>query len=87
MKRIIFDALLFLIILFLPWWVSLFFALAGLFIFKNFYEYLVYGVFIFVLYFSPGQSFIASPLYFSLILTLSFVIIQIIKNHIIFYKE
>lgn len=87
MKRVFFDILLFLAILFLPWWASLFMAVLGLFIFKNFYEYLVCGVIIFELYSPMSNRVISSPFYFALILTASFALIESAKKNIIFYKK
>lgn len=87
MKRAFFDLSLFIAILFLPWWASIFMAIVGLFIFRNFYEYLAFGVFSFVLYSTSSVRAVSSPVYFALILTLSFAFIQIIKRNIIFYKK
>ncbi len=87
MKRAFFDIVLFLSVLFLPWWASLFLAILGLFVFNKFYEYLMFGVFVFVLYSTRSGKIISSPFYFALILTLSFAIIEIIKRNIIFYKK
>ena len=87
MKRVFFDILLFLAVLFLPWWVGVLLAVVGLFVFNNFYEYLIFGVIVFVLYSTPSNRIISSPVYYSLILTLSFVLIETIKRNIIFYKK
>jgi hypothetical protein len=87
MKRVFFDILLFLSVLLLPWWASLFLAILGLFIFNKFYEYLIFGVIVFVLYSTRSSRIISSPVYFALILTLSFALIEIVKRNIIFYKK
>lgn len=87
MTRIFFDLALFLSILFLPWWANLFLAFLGLFLFKNFYEYLIYGTIVFVLFSPMSNRTISSPVYFSIILISSFVLIEAIKRNIIFYKK
>jgi hypothetical protein len=87
MKRVFFDIVLFLTILFLPWWAGFLMAFIGLFVFNNFYEYLAYGVIIFIFYGPMSNRFISSPVYFSLILTTSFALIEFIKTNIIFYKK
>ena len=48
--RIIFDAVLFLIIVFSYWWAAAAVALLGLFIFKNYYEIIIVGILLDVLY-------------------------------------
>lgn len=87
MKRVFFDIVLFLTILFLPWWAGFLMAFIGLFVFNNFYEYLAYGVIIFIFYGPMSNTLISSPVYFSLILTTSFTLIEFVKTNIIFYKK
>lgn len=87
MKRALFDFLLFLSVLFLPWWINTPLAFLGLFLFKNYYEYLAFSVVVFVLYRTSEVGATSSPVYFSLIVVLSYILIQFIKERLIFYKK
>jgi hypothetical protein len=87
MKRVIFDIVLFLSLFIFPWWISVFLVIVGIFLFDNFYEFIVSGVIFFSLYRAPGDRLISSPIVFALGLVLVFVIIQYIKSNIIFYKK
>lgn len=53
--RIFFDSILFLSLFVAPWWVSSILALAGVFFFGNFYEIIVAG-FIMDLVYGPGNG-------------------------------
>jgi hypothetical protein len=87
MKRFIFDLILFISVFVFPWWISLLGVIVGIFIFDDFYEYIVAGFIIFALYSVGGERFISSPIYFSLIIIISYAIIQFIKSYIILYKK
>lgn len=87
MKRIIFDTILFILVFVCPWWVSLLGIIIGIFVFCNFYEYIGVCFIIFALYSVNNERFISSPVYFSLIVIISYLIIQVIKSHIILYKK
>jgi len=86
MKRVIFDLILFVSIFIFPWWVSLFFVLVGIFLFDNFYEFIISGVVIYFLYATKSGQLISSPLFFSTATIISYIIIQLIRNNIILYK-
>ena len=45
-KRIIFDLILLIVVITLPWWISVILAFAGLFYFEKFYEVIFVGLFI-----------------------------------------
>jgi hypothetical protein len=87
MKRGVFDVVLFLSLFVLPWWLSVFLMLVGIFLFKNFYEFIVSGVIIYALYIIPGKGLFNSPIYFSAILLLLYLGIQILRHKIILYKN
>jgi len=84
-KRIIFDILLFLSIFILPWWITVILIFIGIFIFKNFYEFIGSFVIIYSLYVIPGVKI--SPFWFSLILSIIYISIQAFRNYIILYKN
>lgn len=87
MKRFVFDLILFILIFICPWWVGAFFLFIGLFVFYNFYEFIIFSVIIYSLYSVNSDSFLSSPLFFSLIITLSYFVIESIKNNLILYKK
>ena len=87
MKRVIFDAVLFISVFIFPWWISVFLMLAGIFIFNNFYEFIVASIVIYSLHAVPGAMLISSPAFFSLIIIISYIIFQTIKDNIILYKK
>jgi len=87
MKRVIFDTLLFISLFVLPWWINIFFVLIGIFLFNNFYEFIISGVIFFSLYAAPSNRMISSPIIFSLGIVGLYIIIQYVKSNIIFYKK
>ena len=86
MKRVIFDIVLFLLVFALPWWITAILGLAGLFLFKNFYEFIVVGAMIFAIFRVPSGRIIASPLWYSLIIVFIFFGSQYLRKIIRFYK-
>lgn len=86
MKRVIFDLILFVSVFIFPWWISLFLVLVGIFLFDNFYEFIVSGVIIYSIYATKGGQLISSPIFFSILIILSYIIIQLIRDNIILYK-
>lgn len=88
MKRVIFDILLFISIFIFPWWISIPLLFLGLFAFKNFYEFVVAGILTYSLY-SPagGDRLISSPVFLSAVIIIIFIVAQLIKDNIIFYKK
>jgi hypothetical protein len=87
MKRGIFDLILFLSLFLTPWWVGVFLALGGLFLFKNFYEFFVAGVIFYSLYLIADKGLISLPILFSTFLIFFYFIIQALKQKIILYKN
>jgi len=86
MKRGVFDIIFFLIIFILPWWVSVILAFAGVFIFKNFYEFIIASLILYSLYFIGSTRFLAYPYYFFAVIIIVYVILQLIRRRIIFYS-
>jgi len=87
MKRGIFDLFLLLFIFILPWWVTVFMAIVGLFVFLNFYEFLVATVIIYVISTVPSESFFSNSLYSYLVIIIFYLFIQFLRRHIILYKN
>jgi hypothetical protein len=86
MKRAIFDLILFVSVFITPWWVVLIMALVGMFVFENFYEFVLASVMIYALYTVPRSGFITSPLWFPFVVSIVYIFIQFLKRRIILYK-
>jgi len=86
MKRAIFDIVLFLSLFILPWWVGTILVFIGIFLFKNFYEFIISGIIIYALYIVSGSGLITSPVSFSAILIILYIGIQILRRKIILYQ-
>lgn len=87
MKRVIFDLVLFILVFISPWWVSVLLLFIGIFAFDNFYEFIVASVIIYSLYSIPSDRLISSPIFFSSVIIILYIIIQSIQNNIILYKK
>ena len=87
MKRVIFDIILFISVFIFPWWISIPLFFVGVFLFNDFYEFILASVIIYSLYAVPGDRLISSPIFSSLIIVALYIIIQIIRNNIILYKK
>lgn len=87
MKRVIFDILIFLFIFLFPWWVSAIFAILGLFIFIEFYEFILISIIIYSLYTVPNSGFMSSLVVFPVIVFVIYIMIQSLRKYIILYKN
>jgi len=87
MQRIIFDVLLFIFIFLLPWWVVLILSIIGLFLFKNYYEFLFFSIIIYVLYSIPEYTFLNNSVYVYLGIIVFYLLVQYLRRHIILYKN
>ena len=87
MKRVIFDVILLISVFVFPWWISVLLLLIGIFIFKNFFEFIVANIIIYSLYAVSNDRLISSPVFFSALIIVLYIAIQIIRNNIILYKK
>lgn len=86
-KRIVFDVILFISIFAFSWWISVILLLIGIFVFDNFYEFIIANVIIYSLFSVPSDRLISSPVFISLLITILYIIIQTIRNNTVFYKK
>lgn len=86
MKRVFFDIFLIASLFLLPWWVGFFIAIIGIFIFSNFYEFIFFGIFVYVTYGFESERIIASRFYLPTISLLIFFLISKSKRFMVFYK-
>ncbi len=87
MKRTVFDVIFFISLFIFPWWLNVILAFIGVFIFKNFYEFIISGIIIYSIYFIFNGSLLTSPIYFFTIVILLYVGIQIFRHKIILYNN
>lgn len=80
--RILFDLILFFIICTQWWWLGVLLALVGTFYFKNFYELIVVGVIIDLLFGVPRIRFYGFEWYGTIISVILFAILRFIKLHL-----
>jgi hypothetical protein len=86
MKRVLYDIVLFACLLLLPWWVTAIVAFLGMGLFTQFYEFLIAGLVMYAIYRVPSTLFLASPVWFFVLIALVYVLVQIIRRYIIIYK-
>lgn len=87
MKRFFFDLTLFLSLFLLPWWVTLALAIAGIFLFRQFYEFIIISVISYSVFSYQSDRVIASPLWYPLIICGFYIFIQYVKTRMILYKN
>ena len=59
----------------------------GIFIFNNFYEFIIASVIIYAVYANIGDRLLNSPIFFSGCIVAIYIVIQLIRNNIILYKK
>lgn len=79
--------LLVIFIFLLPWWVTLFLAVLGLFIFSNFYEFLASSVIVYVISTTKETPFLNKSLLVYLFIILFYLLAQYIRHFVIFYND
>jgi len=84
-KRIIFDILLFLSVFIFPWYITIIISFIGIFAFKNFYEFIVSLSMMYSIYLIFGNKI--TPFVFSLIISIVYMGIQVLRRYIILYKN
>lgn len=87
MKRVIFDIGLLISVLVLPWWITMPLLFVGIFAFNQYYEFIIIGAIMFAIYSPIEHNLFSSPIFFSGIIIVLYVIIQLIRNNIILYKK
>lgn len=87
MKRVIFDILLFLFMFLLPWWATLAWAVIGLFVFMNFYEFLISSIIIYTISTIPPNAIWSKSLIVYSSIIIFYLLVQYLRRHIILYKD
>ena len=86
-KRIVFDIILFLSIAIFPWWLGLALVFVGIFLFTKFYEFIITAIIIYSLYSIPNGNISFSPILFSLIVIIAYLLIQYLRENIALCKN
>ncbi len=84
MKRIVADIILFLSLLLFPWWVSLLLGLFLAFQFRNFYEIILAGLSLDLLFDGSAGGF---HFFFLVLFFGAFLVSFLVKEKLIFYTE
>jgi hypothetical protein len=88
MKRAIFDIILFIFVFLLPWWVTLVWAILGLFVFVSFYEFLISIIMIYIISVSsPSKTILSNPVFVYSSIIIFYLLVQYLHRHIILYKD
>jgi hypothetical protein len=87
MKRVIFDIIVCASLFLFPWWAGALLAVAGIFLFAQYYEFLGAGIVIYSLYVIPQHAFITKPIWFACTLSLVYIGIQALRQYLILYKS
>lgn len=85
--RIICDVIFFLLIFVSPWWQSVVLVAAGIFVFRNFYEALLFGVLLDSFHGVTGATFFGLNSLFTIGFGLVIIISLLLKTRLRFYKE
>lgn len=86
-RRIIFDLLLLLSVLFGPFWLSVILALAGFFLFPKFWEGVILLFLSDLLFGIKTPGFWGMPYVSIFIGAIAFGLVEYLKKHIRFYKK
>ncbi len=87
MKRLLFDSMLFVSVFILPWWITVSLAFIGMFLFKNFYEFLCVSIVMYTLFAVPGDRFITSRVWFPISISLLYIGLQAFRSRMIVYNN
>lgn len=82
MNRVIFDCIILLSVFLLPWWVVLVLCVAGVYLFDQFYESVIFTILFKVLYIYKGHSLLTSDLYFPIVIILIYYFLTVIKKYV-----
>ena len=85
--RIGYDLILFLSVIFAPWWASIFLIILGCGIFQNYIEAIGAGMMIDFLFSVPGSGFLGLPYTMTLIGLACYLVAQSMKSRLRFTKD
>jgi len=87
MKRAFFDLILIFVLFLLPWWVTLFLIIVGLFIFKKYFEFIVFAIAVVNLSTVTIKYSLNKGFYLYASIIIIYLLIQFLKSRIILYKN
>lgn len=68
-----------------PWWIVMSVAVLFLFYFKNYFEILIFGFLLDLLYGAPVSAYYGMGYVISVIAALAFALVAVVKNRLVFY--
>jgi hypothetical protein len=87
MKRIIFDILLLISVIVCPWWFTVIFAIATLYLFKSFNEVIFFALIMDILYGQISSTFYWSDYKFTVFFIIILITSFFIKKYLKFYNK
>ncbi len=87
MKRVFFDIVLILLVFLAPWWFTVLFSVLGLFLFKNFFEFLASSIIIQILSTANNLQLTQKTFFIYSAIIIFYIGIQYLRNNIILYKN
>jgi hypothetical protein len=87
MKRFIFDCMLFISVFTLPWYATIIIAIIGVFLFYQFYEFIIAIAVSQSLFAVNNGYFFTKSFWFFITAIVLYMVMQLIRNSIIFYKR
>ncbi len=81
-KRIVFDIVFFGSLFVLPWYATTGLGIAGLILFRKFWEAMLVGFIIDALYYAPGQNFIGHFGFFTIGAIILFIVFNLIRKKV-----
>lgn len=87
MQRFFFDFVLFISVFVFPWWLSVAITFFGLFVYKNFYEFILAFAILYSIYTVPANTILTSKLWFPVIVSIIFISAQYLRRYIVLYKN
>ncbi len=79
LKRIIANIILFVCILFAPWWLTIIFSIIFLFYFLDYYELIIAALFVDIIYGTPQNWIFDLPLMYTVFSLVVFVFVRWLK--------
>ena len=87
MKRAFFDLFLILFIFLAPWWLTVILSIAGMFLFKNFFEFIVANVAIVLLSTTGNEHLTTKTFLIYSAIVIIYILAQYLRSQIILYRN
>src|SRR3989344_4581768 len=85
-KRVAANLILLALLFIAPWWIVMSVAVLFLFYFKNYFEILIFGFLLDLLYGAPVSAYYGMGYVISVIAALAFALVAVVKNRLVFFE-